>query len=122
MALKSVEDQVSPVLFKGIQETQSIESCSVDDIRVAFIKAGVKGEDYDAAMDDSFVVNFLVSQQQKCCCRIFKSMVPAMIIGGEKYKMKMMVLANHPEEYVKTYSDIVNQLLLKNNIGLIFPM
>ena len=38
-----VEDQVSPALFKGIQETQSIRS--VDDIRTTFINAGVKAED-----------------------------------------------------------------------------
>ncbi|MBG2874554.1 thiol:disulfide interchange protein DsbA [Proteus alimentorum] len=109
MAL-GVEDQVSPVLFKGIQETQSIRS--VDDIRNAFIKAGVKGEDYDAAMN-SFVVNSLVSQQQNAVADFQINGVPAMIIGG-KYKMKNDgISAKSPEEYAKTYSDIVNQLLLK---------
>ena len=100
------EDQVSPALFKGIQETQSIRS--VDDIRTTFINAGVKAEDYDAAIN-SFVVNSLVSQQQNAEI----NGVPAMVIDG-KYKMKNDgISAKSPEEYAKAYSDVVNQLLMK---------
>ena len=105
-----VEDQVSPALFKGIQETQSIRS--VDDIRTTFINAGVKAEDYDAAIN-SFVVNSLVSQQQNAVTDFQINGVPAMVIDG-KYKMKNDgISAKSPEEYAKAYSDVVNQLLMK---------
>lgn len=62
---------------------------------------------------NSFVVNSLVSQQQNAVADFQINGVPAMIIGG-KYKMKNDgISAKSPEEYAKTYSDIVNQLLLK---------
>lgn len=109
MAL-GVEDQVSPALFKSVQETQSIKS--EKDIRQTFINAGVKAEDYDAAMN-SFVVNSLVSQQQNAATEFQINGVPAMIING-KYQMRNNgITAKSPEEYAKVYSEVVNQLLLK---------
>lgn len=109
MAL-GVEDQVSPALFKAVQENQSINS--VEDIRTTFINAGVKAEDYDSAIN-SFVVNSLVSQQENALADYQINGVPAMIING-KYKIRNdKIDAKSPEEYAKAYSDIVNELLAK---------
>lgn len=109
MAL-GVEDQVSPALFKAVQENQSINS--VEDIRTTFINAGVKAEDYDSAIN-SFVVNSLVSQQENALADYQINGVPAIIIDG-KYKIRNdKIDAKSPEEYAKAYSDIVNELLAK---------
>ncbi len=49
-------------MFEGVQKTQTVQTPG--DIRNVFIKAGISGEDYDAALN-SFVVKSLVAQQQK---------------------------------------------------------
>lgn len=61
MAL-GVEDKVIVSLFEGVQKIQIIRF--VFDIRDVFINVGIKGEEYDAAWN-SFVVKFLVVQQEK---------------------------------------------------------
>lgn len=61
MAL-GVEEKITPLMFEGVQKTQTVQTPG--DIRNVFIKAGISGEDYDAALN-SFVVKSLVAQQQK---------------------------------------------------------
>lgn len=57
-----VEDKVIVLLFEGVQKIQII--CFVFDICDVFINVGIKGEEYDAVWN-SFVVKFLVVQQEK---------------------------------------------------------
>ncbi|MBS9434312.1 thiol:disulfide interchange protein DsbA [Photorhabdus hainanensis] len=103
-----VEDKVTPVLFEGIQKTLAIKT--PNDIRDAFIKAGVTAEDYDAAMS-SFVVKSLVVKQQKAAQDLQLRGVPAMFVNG-KYMMKSDGIdASSADNYAKSYSDVVNFLL-----------
>ncbi|OWO81911.1 protein disulfide oxidoreductase DsbA [Photorhabdus luminescens] len=105
-----VEDKVTPVLFEGIQKTLAIKT--PNDIRDAFIKAGVTAEDYDAAMS-SFVVKSLVVKQQKAAQDLQLRGVPAMFVNG-KYMVKSDGIdAASADNYAKSYSDVVNFLLNK---------
>ncbi|KMW72667.1 protein disulfide isomerase [Photorhabdus luminescens subsp. luminescens] len=105
-----VEDKVTPVLFEGIQKTLAIKT--PNDIRDAFIKAGVTTEDYDAAMS-SFVVKSLVVKQQKAAQDLQLRGVPAMFVNG-KYMVKSDGIdAASEDNYAKSYSDVVNFLLNK---------
>ncbi|MER2471073.1 thiol:disulfide interchange protein DsbA [Photorhabdus laumondii] len=103
-----VEDKVTPVLFEGIQKTLAIKT--PNDIRNAFIKAGVTAEDYDAAMS-SFVVKSLVVKQQKAAQDLQLRGVPAMFVSG-KYMVKSDGIdASSADNYAKSYSGVVNFLL-----------
>ncbi|MCW7550058.1 thiol:disulfide interchange protein DsbA [Photorhabdus sp. APURE] len=105
-----VEDKVTPVLFEGIQKTLAIKT--PNDIRNAFINAGVTAEDYDAAMS-SFVVKSLVVKQQKAAQDLQLRGVPAMFVNG-KYMVKSDGIdAPSADNYAKSYSDVVNFLLNK---------
>jgi thiol:disulfide interchange protein DsbA len=107
MAL-GVEDKVSPLLFEGIQKTQTIQS--PDDIRNVFIKAGVSAAEYDGAWN-SFVVKSLVVQQEKAASDLQLRGVPAMFVNG-KYMVKNDGLdMSSKEAYVKQFVDVVKYLL-----------
>lgn len=82
MAL-GVEDKISSPMFEAVQKTQTVQT--VADIRDVFIKAGVKGEEYDAAWN-SFVVKSLVAQQEKAAADLQLQGVPAMFVNG-KYQI-----------------------------------
>ncbi|AWK40351.1 thiol:disulfide interchange protein DsbA [Photorhabdus laumondii subsp. laumondii] len=103
-----VEDKVTPVLFEGIQKTLAIKT--PNDIRNAFIKAGVTAEDYDAAMS-SFVVKSLVVKQQKAAQDLQLRGVPAMFVNGKYMVKNDGIDATSADNYAKPYSDVVNFLL-----------
>jgi len=110
MAL-GVEDKVSPLLFDGIQKTQTI--LTPDDIRNVFIKAGVSAAEYDGAWN-SFVVKSLVVQQEKAASDLQLRGVPAMFVNG-KYMVKNDGLdMSSKEVYVKQFVDVVKYLLTQN--------
>ncbi|CNJ17930.1 MULTISPECIES: thiol:disulfide interchange protein DsbA [Yersinia] len=107
MAL-GVEEKVTPLMFEGVQKTQTVQT--PDDIRNVFIKAGVSGEDYDAALN-SFVVKSLVVQQQKAAEDLQLRGVPAMFVNG-KYMIKNDGIdTSSMDNYVKQYADVVKFLL-----------
>ena len=102
-----VEDKVSPLMFDAVQKTQSVQT--VDDIRKVFIQAGVKGEDYDAALN-SFVVKSLVVQQEKAAQDLNLQGVPSVFVNG-KYMVKNDGLDTTTMDiYTKQFSDVVNFL------------
>lgn len=102
-----VEDKVSPLMFDAVQKQQSVQTA--DDIRKVFIKAGVKGEDYDAALN-SFVVKSLVVQQEKAAADLGLQGVPSVFVNG-KYMVKNDGLdTSSMDMYVKQYSDVINFL------------
>lgn len=107
MAL-GVEDKITPLMFEGVQKTQTVQT--PDYIRNVFIKAGVSGEDYDAALN-SFVVKSLVVQQQKAAEDLELRGVPAMFVNG-KYMIKNDGMdTSSMENYAKQYADVVKFLL-----------
>jgi len=105
-----VEDKVSPLMFDAVQKQQSVQNA--DDIRKVFIHAGVKGEDYDAALN-SFVVKSLVVQQEKAAADMGLQGVPSVFVNG-KYMVKNDGLdTSSMDMYVKQYSDVINFLATK---------
>ncbi|MGC6389433.1 thiol:disulfide interchange protein DsbA [Ewingella sp. S1.OA.A_B6] len=102
-----VEDKVSPLMFEAVQKQQSVQT--PDDIRKVFIQAGVKGEEYDSALN-SFVVKSLVVQQEKAAADLGLQGVPSVFVNG-KYMVKNDGLDTSSQEmYVKQYSDVINFL------------
>ncbi|AJI95879.1 DSBA-like thioredoxin domain protein [Yersinia ruckeri] len=107
MAL-GVEDKITLPMFEAVQKTQLVQTPA--DIRNIFIKAGVKGEDYDAALN-SFAVKAMVAQQQKAAQDLELRGVPAMFVNG-KYMIKNDGIdTSSQESYAKQYADVVNFLL-----------
>ncbi|EKT61021.1 periplasmic protein disulfide isomerase I [Providencia sneebia DSM 19967] len=106
----NVEDKVTPILFEGIQKTQSIHS--PEDIRNAFIKAGVSGEEYDAALN-SFVVKSLVAKQQNAAQDLKLRGVPAMFVDGKYQIRNNGISVDNAEDYAKEFSNVVNFLVNK---------
>jgi len=105
-----VEEKVSPLMFDAVQKQQSVQNA--DDIRKVFIQAGVKGEDYDAALN-SFVVKSLVVQQEKAAADLGLQGVPSVFVNG-KYMVKNDGLdTSSMDMYVKQYSDVINFLATK---------
>lgn len=102
-----VEDKVSPLMFEAVQKQQTVQN--VDDIRKVFIQAGVKGEDYDAALN-SFVVKSLVVQQEKAAQDLNLQGVPSVFVNG-KFMVKNDGLDTTTMDiYTKQFSDVVNFL------------
>lgn len=105
-----VEDKVSPLMFDAVQKQQSVQT--PDDIRKVFIQAGVKGEEYDSALN-SFVVKSLVVQQEKAAAELGLQGVPSVFVNG-KYMVKNDGLDTSSQDmYVKQYSDVINFLSTK---------
>ncbi|QBY45581.1 thiol:disulfide interchange protein DsbA [Arsenophonus nasoniae] len=109
MVLK-VEDKVSPLLFEGIQKSESINTPA--DIKAVFIKAGVKSEEYDAALN-SFVVKSLVVKQQQAANDFQLRGVPAMFVNGKYMVRNNGITIENADHYAKAYSDVVNFLISK---------
>ncbi|NMP29369.1 thiol:disulfide interchange protein DsbA [Rahnella sp. SAP-1] len=106
MAL-GVEDKISPLMFEAVQKTQTVKT--VADIRDVFIKAGVSGQDYDAALN-SFVVKSLVVQEEKAAADFALQGVPSIFVNG-KYQIKNNGLdTSSMDAYSKQFSDVVNFL------------
>ncbi|MDV5354431.1 thiol:disulfide interchange protein DsbA [Kosakonia sp. SMBL-WEM22] len=109
MAL-GVEDKISSPMFEAVQKTQTVQT--VADIRNVFIKAGVKGEEYDAAWN-SFVVKSLVAQQEKAAADLQLQGVPAMFVNG-KYQIDQRGMdGSSLDAFVKSYADTVKFLVEK---------
>ncbi|MHA8115954.1 thiol:disulfide interchange protein DsbA [Kosakonia cowanii] len=109
MAL-GVEDKISSPMFEAVQKTQTVQT--VADIRDVFIKAGVKGEEYDAAWN-SFVVKSLVAQQEKAAADLRLQGVPAMFVNG-KYQIDQNGMDKDSlDAFVKSYADTVKFLVEK---------
>lgn len=101
-------DKVSPLLFDGLQKTQTIQT--PDDIRAVFVKAGVSTEEYDSAWN-CFVVKSLVVQQEKAAAELQLRGVPAMFVNG-KYMVKYDGLdMSSMDAYTKQFADVVKFLL-----------
>lgn len=109
MVLK-VEDKVSPLLFEGIQKTESINTPA--DIKAVFIKAGVKSEEYDAVLN-SFVVKSLVVKQQQAVEEFQLRGVPALFVNGKYMIRNNGITIEDVNNYAKAYSDVVNFLISK---------
>ncbi|WGO83450.1 thiol:disulfide interchange protein DsbA [Arsenophonus apicola] len=109
MVLK-VEDKVSPLLFEGIQKSESINTPA--DIKAVFIKAGVKSEEYDAALN-SFVVKSLVVKQQQAANDFQLRGVPAMFVNGKYMVRNNGITIEDADHYAKAYSNVVNFLISK---------
>ncbi|HGJ5891809.1 MAG TPA: thiol:disulfide interchange protein DsbA [Arsenophonus apicola] len=109
MVLK-VEDKVSPLLFEGIQKSESINTPA--DIKALFIRAGVKSEEYDAALN-SFVVKSLVVKQQQAANDFQLRGVPAMFVNGKYMVRNNGITIEDADHYAKAYSDVVNFLISK---------
>ncbi|MDT9587588.1 MAG: thiol:disulfide interchange protein DsbA [Candidatus Arsenophonus melophagi] len=105
-----VEDKVLPLLFEGIQRAESIKNPS--DIKAVFIKAGVKSEEYDSALN-SFVVKSLVVQQQKAVKDFQLHSVPATFVNGKYMVCNNGIAIEDINYYANVYSDIVNFLINK---------
>lgn len=108
--LLKVEDKVSPLLFEGIQKTESINTPA--DIKAVFIKAGVKSEEYDAALN-SFVVKSLVVKQQQAVEEFQLRGVPAIFVNGKYMIRNNGITIEDVNNYAKAYSDVVNFLISK---------
>ncbi|EPL6454498.1 MULTISPECIES: thiol:disulfide interchange protein DsbA [Providencia] len=104
------EDKVTPILFEGIQKTQTINSKA--DIRNAFIKAGISGDEYDAALN-SFVVKSVVAKQQNAAQDLKLRGVPALFVDGKYQVRNNGISADKAEDYGKEFSNVVNFLVNK---------
>ncbi|MFP1770554.1 thiol:disulfide interchange protein DsbA [Lonsdalea quercina] len=105
-----VEDKISPLMFDAVQKTQTIQK--PEDIRNVFISAGVKGEDYDSALN-SFVVKSLVVQQEKAAADLQLRGVPSLFVNG-KYMVKNDGLdTSSMDAYVQQYAEVVKFLISK---------
>ncbi|CDL83488.1 thiol:disulfide interchange protein DsbA [Xenorhabdus szentirmaii] len=105
-----IEDKVTPILFEGIQKSRTISS--KDDIRKAFIKAGVSGEDYDAALN-SFIVQSIAAKERQAAQNLELRGVPAVFVNGKYLINNSGIDANSALEYGKKFSDVVNYLVNK---------
>ncbi|WP_368913573.1 thiol:disulfide interchange protein DsbA [Providencia sp. 1701011] len=104
------EDKVTPILFEGIQKTQTINSKA--DIRNAFIKAGISGDEYDAALN-SFVVKSIVAKQQNAAQDLKLRGVPALFVDGKYQVRNNGISVDNAADYGKEFSNVVNFLVSK---------
>ncbi|MCC8367260.1 thiol:disulfide interchange protein DsbA [Xenorhabdus sp. PB61.4] len=104
------QDKVLPVLFDGIQKTQTINTKA--DIRNAFIKAGISGEDYDAALN-SFIVKSVASKERQAAQDFQLQGVPATFVLGKYMINNGGIETKSVQDYAKKFSDVVNYLLTK---------
>ncbi len=105
-----IEDKISPLIFEAVQKTETIKS--PDDIRNIFIKTGVSGTEYDAALN-SFVVKSLVSQQVKTAENFKLRGVPAMFVNGNYMIINEGMETELMDDYAKRYADVVSFLINK---------
>ncbi|REF26786.1 thiol:disulfide interchange protein DsbA [Xenorhabdus cabanillasii] len=105
-----VQDKVTPILFDGIQKTQTISTKA--DIRNAFIKAGVPGEEYDAALN-SFIVKSVAAKERQAAQALQLQGVPATFVNGKYMINNGGMDVKSSQDYAKKYSDVVNYLVTK---------
>ncbi|OTA15444.1 protein disulfide isomerase I [Xenorhabdus vietnamensis] len=105
-----VEDKVTPILFEGIHKSQSIHS--KEDIRNAFIKAGVSGKEYDAALN-SFIVKSVADKERLAAKNLNLRGVPSVFVKG-KYLINNNGIEPHStQDYAQEFSEVVNYLINK---------
>ncbi|WP_426578117.1 thiol:disulfide interchange protein DsbA [Xenorhabdus stockiae] len=104
------QDKVLPVLFDGIQKTQTINTKA--DIRNAFIKAGISGEDYDAALN-SFIVKSVASKERQAAQDFQLQGVPATFVLGKYMINNGGIETKSVQDYAKKFSEVVNYLVTK---------
>lgn len=104
-----VEKKMNPILFEGIQKHRTLNA--PEDIRQAFLDAGITASAYDNALN-SFLVNSLITQQEQAIQEAKIWGVPALVVN-KKYRV-------HPEhfsvrkgfpEFIRQYLQLVKQLL-----------
>ncbi|OTA19495.1 periplasmic protein disulfide isomerase I [Xenorhabdus beddingii] len=105
-----LEDKVTPILFEGIQKTQTIRS--KEDIRNAFIKAGISGEEYDAALN-SFIVQSVAAKERQAAKDFELRGVPAIFVNGKYLINNGGIDAKSELDYGKKFSEVVNYLVTK---------
>ncbi|MDC9598046.1 thiol:disulfide interchange protein DsbA [Xenorhabdus anantnagensis] len=105
-----VEDKVTPILFEGIQKNQTIKS--KEDIRNAFIKAGVSGEEYDAALN-SFIVKSVANKERQAAKELSLRGVPAVFVKGKYLINNAGIDSSSTLDYGQKFSEVVNYLVNK---------
>ncbi|KLU14862.1 MULTISPECIES: thiol:disulfide interchange protein DsbA [Xenorhabdus] len=105
-----IEDKVTPILFDGIQKSQTITS--KDDIRNAFIKAGISGEEYDAALN-SFIVQSVAAKERQAAKDFNLRGVPAMFVNGKYLINNGGIDTRSALDYSQKFSEVVNYLVNK---------
>ncbi|MDC9590355.1 thiol:disulfide interchange protein DsbA [Xenorhabdus sp. XENO-10] len=105
-----VEDKVTPILFEGIQKNQTIKS--KEDIRNAFIKAGVSGEEYDAALN-SFIVKSVANKERQAAKELSLRGVPAVFVKGKYLINNNGIEPRSTQDYAQEFSEVVNYLVNK---------
>ncbi len=104
-----VEKKMNLILFERIQKHRTLNS--PEDIRQAFIDAGITAAAYDNTLN-SFLVNSLITQQEQAIQAAKIWGVPALLVN-KKYRI-------HPEnfsgrngfpEFIRQYLQLVKQLL-----------
>ncbi|WMY94915.1 MAG: DsbA family protein [Arsenophonus sp.] len=106
----SIEDKVIPLLFEGIQKTESINT--PNDIKSIFIKLGIKSKEYDTLMN-SLLVKLLFLKQQKAVQDFQLIGVPAIFVNGRYMLCNNNIQATKQYNYPQIYSEIINFLIKK---------
>ncbi|MGY3926988.1 thiol:disulfide interchange protein DsbA/DsbL [Aeromonas simiae] len=84
--LLEVEGKLTPVIFSKLHEQKQFPQ-SRDDVKQIFVDNGVKGEEFDGAVD-SFAVSGMVSQFDRNTEEFQIRGVPAFVVNG-KYLIKI---------------------------------
>ncbi|WP_348666440.1 DsbA family protein [Arsenophonus symbiont of Ornithomya chloropus] len=106
----SIEEKVIPLLFEGIQKTESINT--PNDIKNIFVKLGIKSKEYDILIN-SLLVNSLLIKQQKAAKDFQLIGVPAIFVHGKYMLCNHNIKATKEYNYPQIYSEIIN-FLIKN--------
>lgn len=108
--LLGIEKKMSPILFDGVQKYSTINK--PEDIRQAFLDAGVTAQEYDNSLN-SFLVNSLIAQQSQLLKEAKIYGVPSLLVN-KKYRI-------HPENFstkhgiqgfTQQYLQLTKQLLV----------
>ncbi|WKE65617.1 DsbA family protein [Gallaecimonas kandeliae] len=84
MSVMGVEKQVAPKIFEG-RHRYKIQYRDLRDIRAAFVAAGVKGEEFDAA-SRSFPVESRLAQMRAKVEELQPRSIPDLVVNG-KYRI-----------------------------------
>lgn len=109
-ALKVVEPVSEQIYKRHFFEGRQIQS--VNDLRDAFIDAGVAAKDFDAAYN-SFPVNSMVARMAQQTKKYGVRGTPSVIVNG-KYKVLPSGLSESTD-FLKDYVDLVNYLVTKKD-------
>lgn len=105
--LLGVEDKLTPVLFKRIQEDRNPPKDRAD-LKAMMVGVGVDGKEFDGSID-SFAVNGMVSQYNRSTQEMQIKGVPAIVING-RYLIKTESVKSEDE-----FKELVKFLLAKKD-------